>query len=267
MNPRVLMNTSSLDRGRGAPLRKGRSEAQLENEAVETGWMGRDRRRLGRPWARNDLDGLSRGDQRDCRGGWKMEVAERAGRSRVLSGTLEDASGRSTGRGSTITPQSSARVGGGGVDVVGGADLFEHEGPEQGLGGGAWSVADDFDPSSRKASRPIPGRSVGCSQPAFAEPGAIRLIARNVRDAPTIALTSRIGWVARMESPIDLEMLESEDASRWVNRDIEHTTVSQPPQAPRIGTSDFSRRALGFRPRRKTRRGRARMSGRPGTDF
>jgi hypothetical protein len=170
------------------------------------GWAG-----IVNAWVdpgRRAISSLSRGDQRDCRGGWKMEVLRRVGRSRELSGTLDDASGRWTGKDSIMTPQSSARGGGWGADVDGGADLFEHEGPEQGFGGGSWSEV-VFDPSGRKASRPIPGRSDGCSQPAIAEPGAIRPIARNVKDAPTIALTSRIGWVARMKSPIDLEISES----------------------------------------------------------
>jgi hypothetical protein len=52
---------------------------------------------------------------------------------------------------------------------------------------------------SRKASRPKLGRSSGCSQPALAEAGAIRLIARSVNDAPTIALTSRNIGVVRMD--------------------------------------------------------------------
>jgi hypothetical protein len=204
------MNTSSLNRDRGTPLRdkaRGAGRFGIGIGAVETGVDGPGSSCRGGPWAQSDLDGLSRGDQRDCRGGWKMEVLRRAGRSRVLSGALDDASGWSTGKGSTMRPQSSARGGGWGADVDGGADLFEHEGPEQGFGGGSWSEV-AFGPSSRKASRPIPGRSDGCSQPAFADPGAIRLIARNVNDAPTIALTSRIGRVARIESPIDLGILE-----------------------------------------------------------
>src|SRR5271168_499487 len=52
INPRILMITSSLDRGRGAPLRE-ESEAPLRIGigAVETGRTGRDRQRLGGPWA------------------------------------------------------------------------------------------------------------------------------------------------------------------------------------------------------------------------
>jgi hypothetical protein len=65
-----------------------------------------------------------------------MEVARREGRSMVHSATLADELSGSAGNGSTMRPQSSARGGGGGVEVVGGADLFEHEGPEQGFGGG-----------------------------------------------------------------------------------------------------------------------------------
>ncbi len=131
-----------------------------------------------------------------------MGVARRMGRSRSPRGALADESGGETGGGSAMTPQSSERGGGWGLEAEAGAgaDLFEHDGPLQGLGRGAWSVV--ADPSIRIASRPMLGRSVGWSQlAAFAEPGASQAIARSVKDAPTITFASRIGRVARMESP------------------------------------------------------------------
>jgi hypothetical protein len=61
-----------------------------------------------------------------------------AGSSSVCSAVWAEESSGSTGKGSTARPQSSERGGGCGLDVEeGGADLFEHEGPEQGWGLGA----------------------------------------------------------------------------------------------------------------------------------
>jgi hypothetical protein len=121
------------------------------------------------------------------------------GRSNVASGALAEESSGSAGKGSTPSPQSSALGGGCGLEVEGGADLFEHEGPLQGLGRGNGSLVVN-DPSIWKASRPMLGRSLGWSQlAAFAEPVANRLIARNVNDAPTIAFASRFGAISRIE--------------------------------------------------------------------
>jgi hypothetical protein len=93
------------------------------------------------PWARSDREKAgSRGDQRDFRGGWKIEVERRMGRSNVASGALAEESSGSAGKGSTPSPQSSALGGGCGLEVEGGADLFEHEGPLQGLGRGNGSA-------------------------------------------------------------------------------------------------------------------------------
>ena len=140
----------------------------------------------------------------------------RMGREGASSAVREDEPGGSTSEGSITTPQSSARGGGWGADVVGGADLFEHEGPEHGLGGGSWF---DFGPSIPKASRPIAGRSDGCSQPAVAEEGASRPAARSVRNAPASAFASRLGRVARMSrlwgrSPVGLGMECTRDGSK-----------------------------------------------------
>jgi hypothetical protein len=121
------------------------------------------------------------------------------GRSSVASGDLAEESSGSAGKASTPSPQSSDLGGGCGLEVEGGADLFEHEGPLQGLGWGNESLVVK-DPSIWKASRLMPGRSLGWSQlAAFTEPGANRLIARNVNDAPTIALASRFGGIACIE--------------------------------------------------------------------
>ena len=76
------------------------------------------------------------GIQREDRGGWKIEVASGVGSSKVSSTHRAEESSGSTGNGSTARPQSSERGGGCGLDVEGGADLFEHDGPEQGLGRG-----------------------------------------------------------------------------------------------------------------------------------
>jgi hypothetical protein len=141
----------------------------------------------------------SRGDQREDRGGWKIEVARRMGRSKAPSRVLAKESSGSTGKGSTPSPQSSARGGGCGLEVEGGADLFEHEGPEQGFGRGAWSLGVNDPSIFARMSRPMPGRSLGWSQLAFAEPGANRLIARNVKDAPTNARVSRFDGIGRMQ--------------------------------------------------------------------
>ncbi len=141
----------------------------------------------------------------------------RMGRAGASPAVQSDEPGGSTSEVSITTPQSSARGGGWGADVVGGADLFEHEGPEHGLGGGSWS---DFGPSSNpRASRPIAGRSAGCSQPAFAEEGASRPAARSVRNAPASAFASRLGRVARMSRRSSCSLDDrSGDASRWVDR-------------------------------------------------
>jgi hypothetical protein len=78
------------------------------------------------------------------------------------------------------------------VGVIGGADLFEHEGPEHGWGGG---VCSPWRGSGHAPSRPIAGRSDGCSQPALAELGAFRRIAR---ESPANARTSHVAGIARM---------------------------------------------------------------------
>jgi hypothetical protein len=173
-----------------------------------------------------------------------MGLARRIGRSRSPSRGLAVESGGLIGRGSTMTPQSSARGGGWGTDVeVGaGADLFEHEGPLQGLGRGAGSVV-VVDPSSRSESRLMLGRSLGWSQlAAFADPGAIKAIARNVKDAPTIAFISRIGRVARIESPMALSrIVDSGTHSRRVDY---ASNIQRPP-----GHRKIQGRAIAKNPR------------------
>jgi hypothetical protein len=52
------------------------------------------------------------------------------------------------------------------------------------------------------------GRSVGWSHPASAEPGANRLIARNVNDAPTNALASGLGGIARIKGSTAPKMMD-----------------------------------------------------------
>ena len=65
-----------------------------------------------------------------------MAMARRTGRSQASSRDRAVESGGLSGVESAARPQSSTRGGGVGADVGVGADLFEHEGPEQGFGGG-----------------------------------------------------------------------------------------------------------------------------------
>ncbi len=115
--------------------------------------IGMDDRKRGRKAPSNGMDGprsfrrdgarawedlgLSHGDQRGDRGGWKRGVARRTGRSRASARAQAVGSGGSIGGDSAARPQSSTRGGGDGADVGCGAELPEHERPEQGFGGGA----------------------------------------------------------------------------------------------------------------------------------
>lgn len=140
-----------------------------------------------------------RGDQRGSRGGWKMGSVERTARSRASSRGQTACPGGSTAGVAAARPQRSVRGGGVGAEVGAGADLFEHEGPEQGLGTGTGSETSTC-PSSRfgPPARLMAGRSFVCPQSACATAGALRPIARSMMNAPAMAQTRRLSRNDRM---------------------------------------------------------------------
>ena len=123
-----------------------------------------------------------------------MGSAERTGRSRAASRGQTVGPSGSTAAVTAARPQSSERGGGDGADVGVGADLFEHEGPEQDLGTGARSVAPKS-PLSRftPPSMPMAGRSLTCPQSAWAAADEPKPITRSVMNAPAMAQTRRLG--------------------------------------------------------------------------
>ncbi len=78
---------------------------------------------------------------------------------------------------------------------MGGADLFEHCGPEHGFGGGI--VRGGFG-SIESPSRLMAGRSDGCSQPAWAVEVDNEPIARSVNNAPAQGTSDRRARTLRM---------------------------------------------------------------------